>query len=440
MNNPPSDGDGSSKSPPRQTPSRTEVVRQFQEDFARRRQAIAAFASNNRPFVHDQIARVTADYDAPYWMSLPLYSREAVKQRHVEHFENQILTLCAGAGRTMNDTEAKATTRILATAEVDMRMNRLSSMALALIFTFRGRKTFRFPFFTPAFKNRLLNPKAGGRVGELAWHATRFLAYSGVVWFVCEPLSAAWIIRSVTAKLRAEPILADFNAERRRHAQQGTFLDGADRNNTSTDFGDPGGQQNGYGNSDYQTEQNQQTASKTDWSSYYQQSYSSPEPPAQQRSSNWDSSPTDNTFEDDASPVTPSYKRRGQTSSSSSYSSGSGSAWDRIRQQSKGPGSSSSSGNEQEAQWGATPQTPSSWDSGSKQNSTWGSESTSKWGNPKSSSNEWGSAGNQQQFGKKDQAKTDSKDRAQRDFDRMLDKERKAGEDGTEGNSWTGRR
>jgi hypothetical protein len=116
------------------------------------------------------------------------------------------------------------------------------------------------------------------------------------------------------------------------------------------------------------------------WSDYKQnQAQPSPVPRStQEQPSGWDASPIDD--DDDASPMAPS-ARRAQASNASAG----GSTWDRIRQQSSAPSSQSSSYQQQDRPRPA-------------------SESQVPWGEPQPDA---------------------SKDRAQREFDALLDRERR---------------
>ncbi|KAK3303443.1 uncharacterized protein B0T15DRAFT_513621 [Chaetomium strumarium] len=193
-------------------------------------------------------------------------------------------------------------------------------LATTLYFTWRGRATLRFPFITPdpAKFNPNAFPTASrpfltGPSAVRLWHGFRFGAYGIVCYFLVKGFVDSYAYTTYLMNVIADPRLKTIRdaakTVRNQQSVPGTdAIQGAPGYERSTTIGSWSPQQ--------QRQQQQQPA---------QQSAPQPQDAAQD----------DDTFLfDDASPVAPTQRQRPKQSSTSyNPSTGQGSAWDRVRSQ-----------------------------------------------------------------------------------------------------------
>lgn len=313
------------------------------------------------------------------------------------------LTVCTViAGRELTQPEKNA----LAQHYALMLRNRAYDTPLALIATLSfyryTYKSYGFPMYTP--KPPKFNPSnfwgLKGPLATTAWHGLR-----AVAWYtVCKPVATifclSFALSSYTARSASDPRLVDYRrsvqARSRQQGREGRQRD-AEKLRHLEDLAERTG-------SLFSPEVQSRAAAPTSWSSTEhstqdtQSEWSgtqSPQPETSQSSYN-----DEPNFFDDASPVAPAEQQSDTTQQSSQGFS----AWDRIRGQARSKGASQGQrAGEQASAWGR------------KRND----ELTSR-GAQDGTSYTYSSA---------DEEKAYAKEQAQKEFDQMLDKERRGGSD-----------
>ncbi|KAJ8129078.1 hypothetical protein O1611_g4557 [Lasiodiplodia mahajangana] len=225
------------------------------------------------------------------------------------------------------------------------------SVSLAFAVSLAGRRTFKFPIYQP--KMKLFDPNSfptqrwpllKGRLATATWHLIRFVCYLPVMWFPTAVLLGSIAETSFSAHTTRDPRLASLTEEIRQNAQHSKIerqmrYRARAGNPPQTSPGsyqdNPTPQNDGY-SSGTTTEAPQPTQPIWPRSTPTQPSSRRMQENTQPSESRHD----DNTFDpfdddgddDDASPVAASARRPkiGQGSSSSA-----GSSWDRIREQAK---------------------------------------------------------------------------------------------------------
>ncbi|KAM4063049.1 hypothetical protein HRG_010389 [Hirsutella rhossiliensis] len=346
------------------------------------------------PVVHAQVQRLFPFYNPPLYVRMRGYSRE----RSLATAEGVAGSFVGPLGRHFTDTEMRAFTEHLLSSINTGLAYRWGITGLAALLTFRGRKTFRFPFFKPR-TGGALDPFTGGAQVRAMWHLARFGAYYTACLLTLTPIAEAYNSMSWLASMKKDPRLADVMRE---SAAKGSHIFG---NNAATpqpanptdeqapswpSQRSPGGTTD---QSSYGTENNVSAQAQAAWSAPRQaQPPQEAAPP--ERSDKWDTFSDDL---DDASPVAPSMR------ASPDDSQGGISAWDRIRQQSQQPQSKQNPQRPQQS-WQA-PQGMGAGDDNASPQSRGLRDSYS--------------------FSSADEEKAVAKGQAQKEFDEMLDRERR---------------
>jgi hypothetical protein len=275
------------------------------------------------------------------------------------------------------------------------------SILTAFILERRGRSSFRFPFYSPrpASFNPLFFPSAmmpilRGNMAPRAWHVTRFLTY-GILAEVCfGPLVGSYAVSVYLASLLRDPHLASLRqemlpeAERKRRGLASASQEGQNSN-----------QQQYGGEMPTENEASQPLAKSTQQSSATSPWWSKQRPsqsPQVQQPVNDVQDDTDSLFDDDdASPVAASQRRQLPTSG--------GSSWDKIRNQAK-------------TETNVKPQQASQ-------------SSNRSWAQIRGNASDT-SKNSDYTYSQADEDRSYAKEQAQKEFDAMLERERKGDSDG----------
>ncbi|EXM02951.1 hypothetical protein NOF04DRAFT_20867 [Fusarium oxysporum II5] len=364
------------------------------------RQSALAQRNQYEPRVKEQVTRYFQEYSPPFYASVIGYRRDwnlLVATSRVSGF-------AATLGRDLEDVEAKAIAEYtLDNIHTNAGLKWLS-VALAGYMTYRGRRTWQFPFYKPKLGGRFnpneatsifTNKKIRGAYPRATWHCLRFTAYSAVIMLMIEPAFRAVSFIRTEAAMTNDPRLKQFTkdaAERVKDVMSNPTISRAPftgRDVHKSDENDPWASNDSSNTSPESRYQPTPTQSwdKTQSSTTTQQS--------QQPNDDWSVLDDD---DDDASPIAASSRNK-------PVSSPAGSAWERIRQQSQGPTQQS---DYQSRTWAAHSQT------GSRQ------ESQSGWGTRSA-----GSSSDSFSFSKSDEERAVAKEQAQDEFDRLVERERK---------------
>lgn len=396
-------GDGANKNPDYKHMSRSEYMQKARAAIEERRQLAMTNRKQFEPQIHEQIQRLFQNYEAPFYAQL----RGFGKAQTLALAESTVLSLAAVNNRAFEDQETQALTEHFLSSVHNLLAWKWAMTGFAGYMAYRGRKTWRFPFFNPEFKR--FSPIGGSPGLKFMWHSARFAAYYGTLWVLGEPVFQGANFMRQRREMEADPRLRALLHD--GGAQGATLLGGnpeareqisdawesaAQYENTNQQYRDP------------EPEQKAQAApTQSSWTSYRTPATSSSQQQQQQqRSDAWDSSFTDDF--DDASPVAPAARNSSDASNNSS-----GSAWDRIRQQ---------------AQYQPSQQGRKTWE---KPQSGGGWESEAE-----SGAQYQGAAPRESySFSSADEEKSLAKGQAQQEFDRLLEREREG--QGQERSSWS---
>ncbi|KAG5663146.1 hypothetical protein KAF25_001082 [Fusarium avenaceum] len=378
------------------------------------RQSALSQRNQYEPRVKEQVARSFQEYSPPLYASIIGYRRDwnlLVTTSRVSGF-------AATLGRDLDNEEAKAIAEYtLNNIHTNAGLKWLS-VAVAGYMTYRGRRTWQFPFYKPKLGGRFnpnettsifSNKKIRGPWPRATWHCLRFTAYLAVTMLMVEPaFRAVNFIRTETA-MTHDPRLKQFTKDASKRVEQvmsNPTISKAPftgRNAHRGDENDPWASNDGNSNDGNNTssESSYQPTPTQSWDK--SPSYTTIQQSQQQsQQSNDDWSVLD---DDDASPVAASARKQPVSSSSSS----SGSAWDRVRQQSHGaPRQPQQQSNSQSQGWAARPQP----EAHPRSQTSWGNESA-------------GGFGDNFSLNKPDEESVVAKEQAQNEFDRLVERERK---------------
>ncbi|KAI1827368.1 hypothetical protein F4861DRAFT_406315 [Xylaria intraflava] len=344
------------------------------------------------------------------------------------------------AGRPITAIEANAIAKHDTQSAGYLNLAPEITTAVSAFAAWRGRHTFRFPFYTPnketfnpyVFPSTRL-PLRRGRVAFMLWHLTRMFAYSPLLFIPTLVFFGSIRARSFQLRMTNDQSLSGLMKDVKQHRLEVFKQEARRRSNAPYPTGTaPYQGQRQMGNETYQDSASQYYRGDnydTQSSNVFESSGRAPGASQPTTQSSWgqvnstQSAPQkarnstvpdsfsryeDDIFDnpdDDASPVAPSARKDDARSSSSS-----GSAWDRIRQQ-------ANSGN-------------STWEKGdsSGQEHGWGKLRQDKARNPK----DFTPKADSYSYSSEDEEKEKrnyEKEKAQKDFDALVDAERR-GESG----------
>ena len=328
-----------------------------------------------------------------------------------------VVNTSALLGRGLTPEERDVIAYLAAKRTVTQSFEPPLSMAAAIYLERRGRSTSKFPFYTPkptsfdpSFFPSKRMPMLQGPFSFIAWNATRFGCYAFVAHFVGGIFFQSYATSVQTAAMLRDPRLADLRrgfADRRRGiktpgsqgSQPWQMPEDPSMKDAETPYGDASyAEERAPATATTETtadptrDRGSSTAAPTAPSPVARGSYPPPrQHPAPVQSASASDEFTESSFfeDDDASPMAPTARAQSTASSSG------GSAWERLRQQAK--------------------------------SSPAGQGSGSSAGAPRSST--WGQNAEQYTYSQEDRDKASAKDQAQREFDAMLEKERRGDSD-----------
>ncbi|KAM5348738.1 hypothetical protein ACJ41O_008561 [Fusarium nematophilum] len=403
----PSPNGGGGSGPP--APTR-ESYRHSMEEW--RQQALAQ-RNQYQPRVQDQINRQFHEYSPPFYASVIGHGRD----KNLLVTTSRLSGFAATLGRDLEDEETRAIAEhTLNNIHTNAALKWLT-LGLAAYMTYRGRRTWQFPFYKPKMDGRF-NPdeatslfsskKIRGRYPRFVWHTMRFTAYAAVTMLGVEPIfRGVNFIRTETA-MTQDPRLKQFTADASKRVEQvmanpmAMRVPAKAREETQEEDGsDPSG-------GDSQDAEPSWRNYRRELPPWNRSPTAASSAQNQQSDQDWDLLDDD---EDDASPVAASSRSQPVGSTPG------GSAWDRIRQQSQG-------GRQQQQQSGS--ESRGGWEAQSQGGSQ--TQSQSDWGNGSASS-----SGDGYTFSRTDEERSLAKEQAQQEFDQLVEQERKGAE---QGRSW----
>ncbi|KAL7900174.1 hypothetical protein HDV63DRAFT_370552 [Trichoderma sp. SZMC 28014] len=395
---------GSNKNPDYQHMSRSEYMQKARAAIEERRQLAMTNRKQFEPQIHEQIQRLFQNYEAPFYAQL----RGFGKAQTLALAESTVLSLAAVNNRAFEDQETQALTEHFLSSVHNLLAWKWAMTGFAGYMAYRGRKTWRFPFFNPEFKR--FSPIGGSPGLKFMWHSARFAAYYGTLWVLGEPVFQGANFMRQRREMEADPRLRALLHN--GGAQGATLLGGNPEAREQISDAWESAAQYENTNQRYRDPEPEQKApdvpTQSAWTSYRSPTTPPPQPQQQQqRSDAWDSSFTDDF--DDASPVAPAARNSSDGSNNSS-----GSAWDRIRQQ---------------AQYQPSAQ---------QDRKTWEKpQSGGGWGSEAESGAQYQGAAPRESysFSSADEEKNLAKGQAQREFDRLLEREREG--QSQERSSWS---
>ncbi|KAL7793101.1 hypothetical protein V8C37DRAFT_379297 [Trichoderma ceciliae] len=393
-------GDGVNRNSDVKNMSRSEYIRNARAAMEENRQRAIANRQHFEPQIHEQIHRLFQNYEAPFYARL----RGFGKAQTLALAESTVLSLAAVNNRTFEDSETQALTEHFLSSVHNLLAWKWAMTGFAAYMAYRGRKTWRFPFFTPEFKR--FSPIGGSPSIKLMWHGARFAAYYGTLWVLGEPVFQGANFMRQRSEMERDPRLRSLLHDGK--AQGATLLGGSpEAREQINDAWETAAQQENAGQYREADQKSQSAPTQSSWGSYRNPTTSSQSSQSPQRSDSW-GSPLSDDFAD-ASPVAPS---SGGDSDASDNSSGS--AWDRVRQQAQYQPSS-----QQDRKTWERPQSGGGWGSETDPSAQYQGQGSSDSYSFSNAEDDRGSARGQ----------------AQREFDRLLERER--GGAGQERDSWS---
>ncbi|KAF7560574.1 hypothetical protein G7046_g3559 [Stylonectria norvegica] len=355
--------------------------------------------------VNEQIQRNFQEYSPPLYASVVGYRRDW----NLAVAGSRIAGFCATLRREMTDEEAKAVAEHTLKGIHRDAAWKYATFGIAGVMTYRGRKTWQFPFYKPKFAGKLnpneanslfSNKKVRGFYPQLMWHTMRFTAYAIVTMLMTEPVARIINTMNTEQAMMQDPRLkrlADDATDRvqevmekgpytrkiRKAVEVGAYGDHEEDGNAAAfaqeqpEQSPEPEQQGGYDDAPLNRSRNVPSA----WS----RMPGRPPAQAQPQTSDDDWSVLDEA--DDASPTAPAY--RGQPAKPAASG---GSAWERLRSQN------------------APQSQPTS-------QAEWGSDNAG-------TSPEYRGARESYAYTRADEEKALAKEQAQAEFDKLLDRER----------------
>ncbi|KAK2603534.1 hypothetical protein QQS21_004303 [Conoideocrella luteorostrata] len=390
----PNEGDASP-----QRMSREEYSRNVRTAIEERRRQAMLNRQRYQPQIHEQIQRLFSDYEAPFYARMRGFGRTQT----LALAESTVLGLAAGTDRKLSDTETQALTEIFLSSVHNMLAWKWVMTGLAAYMTYRGRRTMRFPFFKPVVTGGRFDPATGGPQVRIMWHTARFAAYYGAFWLIGEPMFQGGNFIRQSYAMQGDVRLGHLLREGSEHTDDPlSTVQGSNSHQYGNEW-TPESQQDysSQSNGSYQsTTQAVQAQTQQTWSSLRRS-----EPSQQSATNAWGD---DDDF-DDASPKAPSPVSRHESSRDQS-----GSAWDRVRQQA------------QYSPQRDRPQSSKTWEASQGATGGWGADSNT--------SKQYGGSKDGFAYSREDEERSLAKSQAQKDFDQLLERERRGAD--PERGSW----
>ncbi|KAK4166378.1 hypothetical protein QBC43DRAFT_313563 [Cladorrhinum sp. PSN259] len=272
----------------------------------------------------------------PFWA--PIHGRDAEWQR--KSAAAAMNGLAVLLERPLSSTEANAVAEHACRARVKESYEIPTVLGASAFFTYRGQQTWRFPLWTPQPTSTWFSPHCfptikynfiQGQPAMKLWTATRFLAYVAAIRLISQPLFKGWATAGYGIDCLTDKRLKAVTE--RREMEMKSQRTGSSRlpATTTAPMSD-------------QQQQQQQTEQNT-WSEQPQPnrrqpqqplpSWRAPKPAQKETSSAFD----DNSGmfdDDDASPVAPTFKRSDPVPTASTTATGS--SWSKLREQAKSTG------------------------------------------------------------------------------------------------------
>lgn len=399
----------------------------YRQSIAEWQQRALAQRGQYEDRVRDQINRAFTEYVPPWYSSVIGYGRE----RNLLVATSRISGFASTLGRDLEDNETKAIAEHTLDNIHNTAVIKWATLGLAAYMTYRGRRTWRFPGYTPKLGGRF-NPneatsvfsgkKIRGGYPRLTWHVLRFTAYAAATMFLVEPaLRSVNYVRTETA-MANDPRLEQFMEEASSRVEKviaagSTNIEMRRRKQPEPSSSDSFERDDAQGNGSNERVDDDDGSRApgpvrftTSWDHVRGKI---PTPSQTPQSSRDDWNVQDDDDEDDASPIAAPIAAPARNQPAS-HPVGS---WERLRQQSV-------QGTQQQSDFNAR----GGWTGVGRAQSQ--SESPAQWGGASSSSSsEWGSAkASSDSYNGGDEDRAGAREQAQREFDEMLEKERNGGE------------
>ncbi|KAM3450255.1 hypothetical protein MY3296_006258 [Beauveria thailandica] len=346
--NNPSNGGGATSNAPTQQPRTPlhpgDTSRAVRAELEAQRRAKVEKQRYYWPLVKQQIERVFGDTQPAWYARLRLFT----PAMYAAAAGNRVLGLSLQKDRLLSDAEARALTEHAARSSDRVALIDWGLTGVAAYFTWRGRRTLRFPMWTP----QVVLPPPGSYLRMAMWHGARYVAYSAALSVTVKgPLVAFNLMREARLTMadeRLRGLLDEQDSTAGEWGKAGVAWDAESSSYRALAGGEDAQQQ--------RQRQSIQEAAQSGWNTSKQTEQSPPPPPPPQQqqprqygqnaqsqgSAGWGSSysqsPSSSSSSagwgsddfDDASPVAAFAQN-----SSRSGNSAAGSTWERLRQQAR---------------------------------------------------------------------------------------------------------
>lgn len=378
------------------------------------RKSALAHRNQYEEHVKAQISRSFQEYSPPFYASVLGFGRD----KNLLVVTSRVSGFASSLGRDLEDSEAKAVAEYTLELIHTSAAAKWATIGLAAYMTYRGRRTWQFPFYKPKLGGRFnpneatsifTNKKIRGNYPRLTWHTLRFTAYVGVTMLMVEPVfRAVNLIRSQAAMShdpRLSQLITEANSRVEKIMTEGpaglrqTNSEPRPWGSESTPRSD--GQVEGFDDANKEAAVSApafQGERSRVWANVPRDASSSQ---TQQSNDSWGVLDDD----DDASPLA-NTARNQQTPTTAG-----GSSWDRLRRQAQ---------SSQQPQQQDGSQAQGSWADVDRSQS----QSGSGWGDNANTSSEWSGPKDSYSYSSADEERAIAKGQAQREFDQMLERER----------------
>ncbi|KFA77158.1 hypothetical protein S40288_08374 [Stachybotrys chartarum IBT 40288] len=342
-----------------------------------------------RPIIREYIQKNFRDHPSPAAMRL----RSQKLDKALGMGEHMALDLSILARRPLAESEVVALTQFQLEHANGLALHAYFIAAAAAFSAFRGRRTGRFPLWQPNWKGVPLNPSTLSLPQRIGLWGARFAAYTVAYTFALTPFHALSDASKLSSLLK-DPRMSKLREELNAKNPQNRGVQNSVQSRSSDD-GYADASSAGYHSSPNTT------------SSYSGPPQTSTQEYSQPSAAQWPARAQDHDSDlpdalssdiDDASPVAGGTQYGGRNSN---YTS-----WDQIRRQARGQPSGQRQPPAQDQSWGS-----------SNTSSQWGSEAgnRSEYHDPRESFS----------YSEPDQEKATVKEQAQKDFDELLERERR---------------
>ncbi|KAF4984900.1 hypothetical protein FDECE_16991, partial [Fusarium decemcellulare] len=175
--------------------------------------------------VQDQVDRQFYEYSPPFYASVIGYKRDW----NLLVTTSRISGFAATLGRDLEDEETKVIAEYTLSNIHTNAALKWFTLGIAAYMTYRGRRTWQFPFYKPKMNGRFnpneatsifSNKKIRGPYPRFIWHTMRFTAYAAVTMLLVEPVFRAVSFIRTESAMAQDSRLQQFTKDASKRVEQ----------------------------------------------------------------------------------------------------------------------------------------------------------------------------------------------------------------------------